>query len=281
LRVLDQNTATRSLAVAKLGALTDINHERERYQKYVSPCLGVGAFTPLMDEVRAGAGAYGGIFYTLAVGYEESLFDVLVKDPALAGRIVTQGVKPLLKPWYDGARPRFLTVGDVRTQMLKDSDVLENSPVLRGIRWDRFEQQKLHIRECCQHRDLHGLNILVAANRPVVIDYGEVDIAAASLDPITLELSLVFHPRGKEIRGSWPTVTQGEKWHDLDQYVDGSPFAEFVRACREWACEAGIGNRELYANTYAYCARQLKYPDTDHSLAATIMKGVMDAFERT
>ena len=279
LRVLDQNSAVKSLALGKLGALDDVKLESERYQKHVAPCLGVGAFTTLMDQVTGGAGSSGGIFYTLAFEYEDSLFDVLMKDPDRGANVVRNGLRQLLKRWWDGAFSRSLTVGDIRRELLADKAVLEASPALRGISWSRFEEQKLQIRACCQHRDLHGLNVLVAGDRPVLIDYGEVDIAAASLDPITLELSLIFHPGGKSVKGDWPPIAQAEKWYNLEIYVQDCPVAEFVRACREWALEAKIGNRELYANAYAYCARQLKYPDTDHSLAGAIIKRTIKAFE--
>src|SRR5262249_45777373 len=167
-----------------------------------------------------------------------------MKDPGLGAKVVRGGLRQLLRPWRDGAFSRSLTVGDIRAELLTDSALLAAAPVLAGTKWDRFEEQRLHIRACVQHRDLHGLNILVAGERPVVIDYGEVDIAAASLDPITLELSLVFHPRARSIKGDWPSVAQAEKWYDLEVYLDGCPVAEFVRACREWADEAKIGNRE-------------------------------------
>jgi hypothetical protein len=47
----------------------------------------------------------------------------------------------------------------------------------------------------------------------VIIDYGEVGEGTASLDPVTLELSLLFHPKGPlrpsgAAFGAWPTEAQ-------------------------------------------------------------------------
>jgi hypothetical protein len=233
-----------------------------------------------MDEVFAGAGSSGGLFYQLAHEYRESLFDILAIDQKRAAHVVTR-LKQKLKQWRDGAPSRSLTVKDIREAVLSDSQISVVAPELAGVSWDRFENYGLQIRECCQHRDLHGLNVLVEGDEPVLIDFGEVDTAAACFDPITLELSLIFHPSSENIRGEWPTAMQAEKWYDLDLYINGCPVPNFVRNCREWALEAKFGNRELYANVYAYCARQLKYAETNHSLALALIRGVIEAFERT
>jgi Ser/Thr protein kinase RdoA (MazF antagonist) len=49
----------------------------------------------------------------------------------------------------------------------------------------------------CVHGDLHGSTALVSASgSAVVVDYGDVAEGPASLDPVTLELSLILHPQG-------------------------------------------------------------------------------------
>ena len=94
------------------------------------------------------------------------------------------------------------------------------------------------------------------------------------MDPITLELSLLFHPDSPGAGGAWPTLQDAHVWGDLDAYVACCPFAQFVRECRSWALRAAAGKREVAASAYAYLVRQLKYRDTRKELALALLGGV-------
>ena len=115
----------------------------------------------------------------------------------------------------------------------------------------------------------------------MVIDFGEVRRAAASLDPVVLELSLLFHARGREISGDWPSETEATSWHDLDEYVRRSPYAALVRTCRAWAREVTDGDRAIFANAYGHAVKQLKYPDVDPGMARAIIAASIEGFART
>jgi hypothetical protein len=120
--------------------------------------------------------------------------------------------------------------------------------------------------------------VLVAADATsVLIDYGTVGIGPASLDPVTLELSLFFHPQGPfhpegQLAGcGWPLEQQIINWGNPDQYLAECPAQHFIKECRDWARTIAAGNREIAAAAYSYLMRQLKYPDTDKSLALSLL----------
>jgi hypothetical protein len=119
-----------------------------------------------------------------------------------------------------------------------------------GDRWSQissFERQTSTTRACEESKSRFGnpwpmetssLNVLVNPHgEPTLIDYGEVRRANAALDPVTLELSAVFHPAMIGKLAGWPSEAQANAWHDLDAYCDGSPIDGFVRECRAWAVE--------------------------------------------
>jgi hypothetical protein len=114
----------------------------------------------------------------------------------------------------------------------------------------------------------------------VLIDYGDVGNGPASLDAITLELCLLFHPQRIDM-GGWPTLEQAKQWGSLDAYLDGCPAAEFTRECRAWATRVAAGQREIAASAYAYLFRQLKYADTNKVLALALLAGIKIFYDQT
>jgi hypothetical protein len=130
-----------------------------------------------------------------------------------------------------------------------------------------------------QHRDLHGLNILVRNEQEqLLIDYAEVGPAPACLDPLILELSLLFHPACRDLCTNWPTVERGQHWADINAFLINCPFDSFLRACRTWAFDSGPGDKAVFATAYSYAVRQIKYSDTDHELAIAIAQAAYKRF---
>jgi hypothetical protein len=124
------------------------------------------------------------------------------------------------------------------------------------------------------HGDLHGLNVLVnQLNEPTLIDYGEVIKANAGLDPVTLELSIVYHPAMVGKLDKWPDESQAVHWSSLDSYCAGCPVEGFIRACRQWAENVAAGRDEILASAYAYSVRQAKYGGPHTALAAAVARG--------
>jgi hypothetical protein len=241
LRVTDTGGARVHDAVAKLGSPSDILDEATRFDNQVSR-LDPKATPRKLATLYFGGGAVAGVFYGLAGGYDASAFDMALYQDGRAAAAV-RSVEATTAPWIDGVPQSRRAVAAVRRRVLSDEElrnILQSYP----LGWiEEFEQSEIQTRWACIHGDLHGSNVLVSAdNSTVLIDYGDVAEGSGSLDPITLELSLIFHPQGVHL-GSWPSLEQARRWGDLDAYLVGSPVAEFVRECRAWAGRVAAGQR--------------------------------------
>lgn len=278
-RVDDEYGARRASCVAKIGLWDKIDDERERYRRHVAPLLGPGTYTPEADIVRAGGGRIAGIYYALADGHDRSMFDVVRANTGDASQIIAR-LRDIEAGWQIGAPVSAVPVRTIRRLLIADDVFASRQAELGGIDFPQFEQRTVQTRRCTGHGDLHGLNILTGPpGQVVLIDYGEViPEAPAALDPVTLELSFLFHTGSADIRGSWPSVAQASLWHRLDDYVAGCPCEPVVRQCRQWAHEVAASAGEVYACAYAYAVRQLKYNDTDHDLARAIATSAIEAY---
>lgn len=270
----------RARTVAKLGRLDRIADEERRYREHVAALLSVGAYTPLAGKVDVGAGDVGGLFYTLADEYRRSLFEVLIANAGDAAAVVER-LAEFLRRWTGSARRQMRSIGDIRRELVSDETLMEKcEPWLRMVDWNTFEKRRVNVNVCSQHGDLHAHNVLVSdAGTPVLIDYGDVKTSTGSLDFSVLELSLLFHPTNVLGRESWPSVRNAEQWVDFDEYANGTELKPFLQACRNAALNAAAGTREVHANVYAYCVRQLKYDDTDKELATAIIRRIVREFE--
>ena len=144
------------------------------------------------------------------------------------------------------------------------------------------KKRNIQTRWACVHGDLNGCNILASVDSEIVlIDYSDVGEGPASLDPVTLELSLLFYPDAEGVAGAWPTTDQARAWGDLDNYLVGCPFPEFICECRRWALRVAAGKRDIAASAYSYLLRQLKYDDTDKELVAALLDGVRRFYDES
>ena len=224
LEVIDKNGAVKSPAVAKLGSIKDLLDEEARYRNCITPAFGVGGFAHMINFLRAGAGGTGGIFYGFAKDYNQSLLDLLISDPGRATAIIS-GLRRLEHTWQSNATIKSVVLGDMRREMVSD-EVLRLHGDKLGFDWQAFEANQVRMKCCCQHRDLHGLNVLVQdGDIPIFIDYGEVGEAPACLDPLILELSLLFHRECKRACGTWPSIDQAANWANVDEYLRGNAFS--------------------------------------------------------
>ena len=273
--ILDQNSNMKSLAVAKLGTIRSLQDELRRYDEFIKPVLPVGGFAHFIDFVRVGSGPFGGIFYGFGSAYQNSLLNVLQRSAAQAPAIVGD-LQKMESPWQQHSTTRTITVMEIRRLLIPDDKFLPVANVL-DFDWNAFEQNSVQMKWCCQHCDLHGLNVLFDGTKPLLIDYGAVESGPACLDPLILELSLLFHPACAPVRGAWPTAAQALTWSDEADFVAGTPLAPFIAACRKWAFTVEPVDKAVYSTAYAFAVRQLKYSG-DTSLACAIAKSAFTAF---
>ena len=250
--------------------------EYRRYRQHVSNRLAPGYFAPTHEPISAGLAGNSAIVSTLADG-TNSLFNLALKSPELAEEIVGR-LREGLRPWTDSPRASTrMTLGALRRARLSD-DRLSRSAQASALA-SEVEDSEVEITELICHGDLHGENVLVDPDgRPVLIDFGDTGPGCSAVDPVTLELSLLFHPAGParilpELAGlNW------SDWPDLDSFATGSPLEPFVRATRAWAHEIAT-DTEIFAHAYAHSMRQIKYPDIDQTLAVAIAAAAAGCIE--
>lgn len=262
--------AVKIMTVARIGSFKDIATERQKYQIEIVK-LAIGAFPPVTAEVSHGASGYAGIFYKVVGAEVRSLFDVLTADQGAAA-----AAADLLRKdqgtWHGARQFERVRVSAVRRALIGDVALQQHENIVSDLDLAAVENVEIDVARCVQHCDLHCGNILFDDNgRPMVIDYPDTGAAFASFDPVTLELSTIFHKDAPD-RGGWPTEAQANQWLDIDAFCAGSPYEPFIRSCRTWAEGVAASQQEVLAVAYGYALRQLKYDDTDKTLVRAIVK---------
>jgi len=263
-------------AICKIGSPETIKDEDIRYKNYVAR-LSPEATPRLLAVLEHGAKKTSGVFYGLAEGCELNAFNYV--DTSKNPEQLIFRLESLLNRWVNPGESRR-SVQDIRRMTLNDNKYQE---VLQYVPWsDEFERHPIQVRWGVSHGDLHGLNILISNNDfPVLIDYGDIKESPSCFDPITLELSLFFHPDGPLKNSTWPTNLQASNWGDLTVYLNGCPYPDFVRSCRQWALRIAAGEREVASVAYAYLMRQLKYPDVNRDRVLALLTGAKAYYDQT
>lgn len=264
-----RNGQTRSILI-KLQSLEAAKDEMRRYEVNVPNKLRLGYFAstagpPLEHGLRKGAALY----YSLASD-TSSLFRVASEDAQAAASII-ESMEQDHAPWTSEHHVNEVNVGDLRRSRLPDTH--PGAARLLGTPWiNEVESLEVPLQVCTTHGDLHGLNVLVdLEHRATLIDYGDVGVSSAALDPITLELSFLFHKEGPREAGN-RSLEQLEAWTNPGAYASGSQYEPVLLACRAWAVRVAPA-RTLYATAYAHAVRQLKYGDVDPDRAMAVARG--------
>lgn len=249
--------------------------EYRRYRQHVSNRLAPGFFAPTHEPMSGSLGRSSAIVSTLADG-TQSLFDLVSAERA-SGSDIVHRLRMATSPWTASPRGRMTTtLGDLRRRRLSDERLHRSSPATALAA--EVERIEVEIGESICHGDLHGENVLVDLDgRPVLIDFGDTGPGPTPLDPVILELSLLFHPLGParrpEHRLNWPD------WPDVDAFAAGSFFEPFIRETRAWAYELGT-HAEVMACAYAHAIRQVRYLDVDSATAVAIAGAAARCIER-
>jgi CheY-like chemotaxis protein len=268
--VRDDRGHARALCVAKLGSAENVHKESMAYDQHVK-LLRMGAATPLVMLLDQGVRGFAGIFYTLAEGHDQTLFDVIAERVDVLPKIVSQ-VRDSLSRWSLASNVRQVKIRDIRRRVLKDESLVEIEKQFGLALIDHIENIDVRVAESCIHGDLHGGNILVnRENVPVLIDFGDVGQGFTCLDPITLELSMLFHPDGKKYGLADHIIPKIEHWPDIETYVDKNPLGAAIQACRDWAHDVGASDKAVLAAGYSFAVRQLKYDTVDPTITLKLI----------
>jgi hypothetical protein len=144
---------------------------------------------------------------------------------------------------------------------------------LDGIDIGPIESFVVRAAQCCQHGDLHCANVVFAErDQAMLIDFGDAGTSFSALDPITLELSTIFHSQHAMLPPGWPSEQNIADWAAPERFTEGCAFGPFVSACRQWALSDAGSPEEVVAIAYAYAIRQLKYRDTDKARARALIR---------
>lgn len=276
--VRDGDGALKSTAVAKLAPVSVIEHELDNYNRYISPLLPVTSFAHVITSVVSGAGGTGG-FLMGAADYSETLYTLLKRDEEIACHTLAL-VRDATAVWLNSARRVCITVAKLRQSLIADEAFAPYSTLLDRDLVEQAESYQCEVVWCPQHGDLHGFNVLVQpSGKPIIIDYADARMAPAALDPVVLELSLLFHPHAAPLRALWSNLTEDARhWSDLSHYLRRCPFPRFIRMCRDWIADQA--RKDLVgslATAYAFACRQLKYADVDRRLAVDVATSALRA----
>lgn len=278
LKLTDSQGAPIYDAVTKLGMKEEVFDENRRFEAHITRLAGQA--TPRkLGVVEYGAGRFCGVFYSLAAGFDGDAFAVAGSDANGCATLVGQ-LDRLTEPWRRGQPQTRRSIRSIRQGRIGDEKFAALRPEIPFGWIEEFEGRSIQVVESCVHGDMHGLNVLVSAElQPILIDYGDVGAAPASLDAVTLELSMFFHTKGPLRNSSWPNDAQALEWGNLDLYLVDCPHGDFIRACRGWASKCAAGNREIAAVAYGYLARQLKYENQNCARIFSLMAGAKRFFD--
>ena len=280
-RIAVYNTAGNVIynSVAKITDHASIRAENEKYESYINR-LRPEIAPRLIETNTFGAKDTAGVFYSLAINHDKDFFGITTENSMQES--LARNICNLTDRWRETGREESKIIKDIRCLLISDEQA-EALIKQYNLDWAaEFESHQLQAKWCYIHGDLNGKNILVNADQgtATLIDYRDIKEGPVSIDPITLEFSLFFHPEAEGIE-NWPTVEQARNWFHLEEYIRDCPISDVIKFLRKWTRSVEAGKRERAASAYSYLLRQLKYTDTNKNLAIALLEGARDLYAET
>ncbi|QLG96517.1 phosphotransferase [Pseudomonas yamanorum] len=275
---MDQAGRVRCECVGKLGLASHVNKEILAYNAEVKH-LRLGAFAPVLSFNDQGLRGFAAIFYVLADEHTDTFFQLVLTNPEAAIDVLSR-VRAALARWSDSRSVMLVSIKEIRRHILSDEN-FQKIITAHGLeRLLVLEEKNVEISEACIHGDLHGGNILVNSDYvPVLIDFGDVGAGYTCLDPITLELSLIFHPDARINGLAAQLESSSENWLDLNVYGKGSLLYPIIKYCREWAYDVAPHDESVLCMAYLFVLKQLKYETVPADVLIKILNGILGRLE--
>lgn len=240
--------------------------EFDRCNRLVANRIPIGYFAPALAPIHSGLRKMSALVSPLASASFRSLFDLARTDVTKAAEVISE-LRRATTDWFSSTVEEPVTLEDLRRQRISDERIQDL------VDWDRFrlfESVGVTMTMGIVHGDLHGENVLVdAVGRPVLIDFGDVGIGFAPTDPVTLELSLIYHKDGPARDPDLGASINWADWLNVEVCYESSSLQPLAIECRAWAQEVA-DLHSIAAFAYAHSMRQLKYPDVPHAVAVEV-----------
>lgn len=276
--VLETTGHVRCECVGKLGLARHVRKEITAYNSEVTH-LRLGAFAHVISYHDQGLRGFSGIFYALADQHSDTFFDLALNRPGKA-KVVLTSARDALSRWSNAGSVNNVTIREVRQRILSDEhfEKIIAKHDLQGLH--ALDDRIVSISASCIHGDLHGGNLLVnSKDQPLMIDFGDVGAGYTCLDPITLELSMLFHPDARASGLSNHLESSVGDWLNLEVYSANSPVAPIVQFCREWAYDVGPHDDSVLIVAYLFTLRQFKYETVPKDTLTTLLQGILKALD--
>ncbi|WP_162951556.1 response regulator [Mycobacterium paragordonae] len=271
---LESDIQASAKVLIKLDSHSNSADESERYNKYVANRLQPGHFAPALPPMRAGLRKKSALVLTLADDRYMTLFEFLRQTPGCAAEVVAR-LRQALQPWSEVTNTIPVDLRDLRQSRISDAELISNG--FDANDFGRREARSISMRQGIVHGDLHGGNVLVDSDRrPMIVDYGDVGVDYTAVDPVTLELSLIYNRQGPARAAEFHSSIRWDLWPDVEACYDSSPFRSFAAACRQWALESD-SEEAVMAFAYAHSVRQLKYGDVPKEVASAVADASVSA----
>jgi hypothetical protein len=258
-------------AVAKCDLWERVSDEESKFQRFVLGRLANGTYAPLLNATPIMCGRYAAMFYERLDKSVGDLSSAWSSGETTAVSIVND-LSAIEARWTAATATREMTVGSLRRLMVSDDSVDDHAGLLSAP-WRSVEAVVVSERLCLQHGDLHAGNVLLSeTGKPYLLDFANIAELPAGFDAITLELAYIFNNPNRA-RSAWPRVDDVHRWMSAKDYFASSPAGPLLSAARTWtlSCFRGLPQKSLYASAYAYCMRQVQYPDTDKELLDSLL----------
>lgn len=262
--VLAHDGAVLQRSVGKIDSGSSIDSELRNYNNLVTRLP--GGYPPAIAVDLIAGGSRRAAFYNLAEGFDVELFDLENRPENLI-----PAIRQKFANWHGNHVNATVSIEKLVQEIAGESGLAK----LRELAIPGMNEVLRSEVDCfysVQHGDLHGANVLCRPDGSdvCIIDYGDVGDFVATLDIVTLELSVFFHPASSgraEVNALKGLVTY---WFDDGRLAAGG-FPRWLLDLRAWARAVALSHLEYASVVLAYSARQLKYADTDHGLARILI----------